>query len=98
DRDGLGYGDLAHEWLRGRRERMLCLAVLRMCRMAGARLARAPAEPAGGVAARLDAAPLDRLVFPDNGRLDDLFLRLLLGVFSLFPGLGLRLVQRALDD
>src|SRR6185295_6056295 len=65
--------------------------------VAGARLARAPAQAAGGVAARLDAAPLDRLVLPRD-RLDLLLLRLLLGLFRLDLGLDFRLVQRALDD
>src|SRR5262249_48775352 len=88
-------GDLAHEGFRRRRERMRRLALLHVRRVAGARLARAPAEPAGRVAARLDAAALDRLVLPDDG-LDLLLLRLLLGLLRLALALPFRLVRRAL--
>src|SRR5262249_18040233 len=89
------HGDLAHERFRRRRERVRRLALLPV-RVSGPCLARAPAEPAGRVAARLDAAALDRLVLPDD-RLDLLLLRLLLGLLRLALGLHLRLVERALD-
>jgi hypothetical protein len=91
DRDGFGHRDVLHQWL-GRGGK--CVLLVGLFLVGGmTRLAFAPAEPPARISARLDAAPSDRLVLPDDFL--DRLLGLLFRLLRLLLGLDGGLVQRA---